>query len=386
MHARARLARAHEPRHNVRVVHGVDLDADVPLRAEARLRLDVRHQLRLVALRREPARLRLADGLAAREPVERPGRVAPDGRIARQEHEVGVLLGGLFVVVAGADLRVVADAAGTPPRDEAQLCVHLVFRQAVEDAAPRVLEHARVVDVALLVKAGAQLEQALHLLAVLGGIGQRCRDAAAAGETVERDLDRHDVRVVRRLVQQVDEWVDALVRQREQQVVLREIGELVALLHRYVPGRRKLGTRQPREVEFPRHREHERQICRCARAKQLPLRQSEQRARRLAHLVRDLALQLRAHRLEPSPAAQQALHYGAQIRIAAVHDVAHGDVGAARHAQYGRLTHVPLTEEQRRKVRHQRRCERKLLHADDRQAEKLRPLRNRRRFVLSRGR
>jgi len=284
------------------------------------------------------------------------------------------LLGGLFVVVAGADLRVVADAAGAAPRDEAQLRVHLVLRQAVENVAPGVLKHARVVDVALLVKAGAQLEQALHLLAVLGGIGQRRRDAAAAGEPVERDLDRHDVRVVRRLVQQIHKRVHALIRQREQQVVPREIGEVVALLQRHVFGRRHLRTRQPREVEFPRHREHERQIHRCARAKQLPLRQSEQRARRLAHLVGDLALQLRAHRLEPSPAAQQALHHGAQVRIAAVHDVAHGDVGAARHAQYGRLTHAPLTEEQRRKVRHQRRCERELLYPVDRQAEEFRQL------------
>ena len=38
---------------------------------------------------------------------------------------------------------------------------------------------------------------------------------------------------------------------------------------------------------------------------------------------------------------------------------------------------MPLTEEQRRKVRHQRRCERKLLHPVDRQAEKLRQLRRR---------
>ena len=145
------------------------------------------------------------------------------------EHEVGVLFGGLLVVVAGADLRVVADAAGAPPRDEAQLRVHLVFGQTVENVAPRVLKHTRVVDVALLVKAGAQLEQALHLLAVLGRVGQRRRDAAAAGEPVERDLDRHDVRIVRRLVQQVDKRVDALVRQRKQQVVLREIGKVVAL-------------------------------------------------------------------------------------------------------------------------------------------------------------
>ena len=252
--------------------------------------------------------------------------------------------------------------------------MYLVLRQTVENVAPGVLKHTRVVDVALLVKAGAQLEQALHLLAVLGGIGQRRRDAAAAGEPVERDLDRHDVRVVRRLVQQIHKRVYALIRQREQQVVPREIGKVVALLQRHVFGRRKLGTRQPREVEFPRHREHERQIHRCARAKQLPLRQSEQRACRLAHLVRDLALQLRAHRLEPSPAAQQALHHGAQIRIAPVHDVAHGDVGAARHAQYGRLTHAPLTKDQRCKMRHQRRRERELLHPVDRQAEEFRQL------------
>ena len=335
------------------------------------------HQLRLIAFRREPERLRLADGLAAREPVERFCRVAPDGRVTRQEHEVGVLLGGLLVVVAGADLRVVADAAGAPPRDEAQLRVHLVFRQAVENVAPRVLKHARIVDVALLVKAGAQLEQALHLLAVLGRVGQRRRDAAAAGEPVERDLDRHDIRVVRRLVQQVDKRVDALIRQREQQVVLREIGKVVALLQRHVFGRWHLLACQPREVEPPRHREHERQVRRCIRHEQLPLRQSEQLAHERAHLVRDAALHLRAHRLEPAAPPQQPLHHGAQVRVAPVHDVAHGDVGVARHAHDGRLAHAPLAEEQGGKVRHQRCRERELLHAVDREPEKLRQLRRR---------
>ena len=255
--------------------------------------------------------------------------------------------------------------------------MHLVFGQTVEDVAPRILEHARVVDVALLVKAGAQLEQALHLLAVLGRVGQRRRDAAAAGEPVERDLDRHDVRVVRRLVQQVDERVDALVRQREQQVVLREIGKVVALLQRHVFGRRDLGTRQPREVKLPRHREHERQIRRRARHEQLPLRQPEQLARERAHLVRDAALHLRAHRLEPAAPPQQPLHHGAQIRVAPVHDVTHGNVGAARHAHDSRLAHAPLAEEQGRKVRYQRRRERELLHAVDRELKKLRQLRRR---------
>ena len=194
----------------------------------ARNRPDLPDQPGREVQRAEEQPLRFAGQLAALERIERHGGVTAHCLIGGEEHQVGILLGGRLIVVSGADLREVFRALRRLALDHAELRVHLVVAQAVADLAAGVLQHARVVNVVLLVKPRAQLQEAHHALALRGGVGQRRRDAAAAREPVERDADALHVRRVRRLVQQVDKRVDPLIGEGDEQLVVVEIFKIVA--------------------------------------------------------------------------------------------------------------------------------------------------------------
>ena len=78
--------------------------------------------------------------------------------VCGDEGEVGVLLAGDFVVVAGAHLGDAREVAVVLTGDDAELGVHLVLGQAVDHMAARVLQHLGIVDVVLLVESGPQLK------------------------------------------------------------------------------------------------------------------------------------------------------------------------------------------------------------------------------------
>ena len=190
--------------HDLHVVEGVDLDEDVALSAGAAgvdLLLDVAQDVLLKAVRRHPQALGGVHHLAHAQRLKDAGGVLAHQRVGGDEGEVGVLLGGLFVVVAGAHLGDVVDLVVLLAGDQAELGVNLVVAQAIDDGAAGLLQHGGIVDVALLVKAGAQLQHAQHVLALFGGVGQRGGNLAVVGQAVERDLDREDARVFARLIQ-----------------------------------------------------------------------------------------------------------------------------------------------------------------------------------------
>ena len=78
-----------------------------------------------------------------------------------------------IVVIARAELRDVLDTVVGLAGDAADLAVHLVIAEAVDDVASGLLEALRPFDIVALVEARAQLEQRGDLLAVLGGVDER---------------------------------------------------------------------------------------------------------------------------------------------------------------------------------------------------------------------
>ena len=72
------------------------------------------------------------------------------------------------MVVAGADVDVVAHAVALAAHDEDALRVGLQRRVAVDDVHARLLQRARPPDVRALVEARLELHQAHRLLAALG--------------------------------------------------------------------------------------------------------------------------------------------------------------------------------------------------------------------------
>ena len=99
--------------------------------------------------------------------LEKGHAVGGDGPVRGHQAEVRVQGGGLLVVVAGADLGHIGEAAFLLPGDEADLAVALVARRAVDHMAARLLQLLRPGDVVALVEPGPQLHQDRHLFAVL---------------------------------------------------------------------------------------------------------------------------------------------------------------------------------------------------------------------------
>ena len=87
---------------------------------------------------------------------------------------------------------------------------------------------AREADVGFLVEAGAQLDHGGDGLAGLGRLDQRLDDRAVAAGAVQRLLDRDDVRVLRRLAQELHHHVEALERMVDDDVLGADRREAVA--------------------------------------------------------------------------------------------------------------------------------------------------------------
>ena len=184
------------------------LDLVVDVLQNERLHLQGRHPQHVVVVRH----------VLKRHVAEELRRIAADRGACRDKRQVGVELRRLLVVIARAELRDVLDAVVGLAGDAADLAVHLVVAETVDDVASGLLKTLRPFDVVALVEAGAQLEQRGDLLAVLGGVDERLGEVRLAGQAVERDLDRDDARVARRLAQKLHERVHALVGVGKQHV------------------------------------------------------------------------------------------------------------------------------------------------------------------------
>ena len=102
---------------------------------------------------------------------------------------------GRRVVVAGADVRVAAEEVALAADDERHLRVDLEVREPVRDVDARLLELTRPLDVAELVEARLQLDEADGLLPLLGALDERADEDAVVARAVDGRLHRDDVRV-----------------------------------------------------------------------------------------------------------------------------------------------------------------------------------------------
>ena len=167
---------------------------------------------------------------------EQGGGVLADLRPGGHQAQVCVLLGGLFVVVAGAHLGDVLDLALVPAGDEAHLGVDLDVLSPVQNGAARLLHALGPLDVVLLVKAGPQLHEGGDLLAVLGGGAQVLGQLGLGGQAVDGDFDGQHVRVGGGLPHQVQEGVHGLEGVKQQHVVVEHLGQHLLLRPEEVAG------------------------------------------------------------------------------------------------------------------------------------------------------
>ena len=179
--------------------------------------------------------------------------------------------------------------------------MHLVVAETVDDVASGLFKALRPLDVVALVEAGAQLEQRGDLLAVLGGVDERLGEVRLAGQAVERDLDRDDAWVARRLAQKLHERVHALVGVGKQHVAacrdLLHDGAFAVEARR--PLRRERRIHKRRALLFGKMRcqtPGETQIERHRRREHLMLLQVQAIEQQRLEGIGELALALEAHR------------------------------------------------------------------------------------------
>ena len=144
--------------------------------------------------------------------VEQGAGVFAELGAAGEEAQVGVEPGGGRVVIARAQVDVAADAVVLAADDERGLAVGLQSDDPVDDVNAGLLEHPGLVDVVFLVEPGLELDQGGDLLAVLGGAGQGADDRVGVGGAVEGHLDRQDLGVLGRLLDELDDGAERFVR------------------------------------------------------------------------------------------------------------------------------------------------------------------------------
>ena len=112
--------------------------------------------------------------------------------------------------------------------DQRDLGVSLHAQETVHDLHPGALQLVRPADIGLLVEARLQFDHRGDRLAGLCRLGQLTDDRTVLAGAVQRLLDRDDRRVARRLAQELDDDVEALIRVMDDDVLLPDRRETVA--------------------------------------------------------------------------------------------------------------------------------------------------------------
>ena len=226
---------------HLRVRQAVDLDPDPRLLARLGRSGDQPDLLDQPLAERERRHEQLAE--LARPPesgqvVEEVGDVGGDVLVGGEEPVVLVGAGGDGVVVAGAQVDVAAQPARLAPHDERRLRVDLEAGEAVDDVDARLLERARPLDVAALVAARLDLDEADGLLAALRGVDQRRHERRVVARPVHRRLDRDHLGIGRRAVDvRLEARRERVVGVVDEEVARADRGELLGGGLDRVPGR-----------------------------------------------------------------------------------------------------------------------------------------------------
>ncbi len=301
------------------------------------LRIEVVHEHRLDLQGGDAQHVVVVGDVFELHVAEELDGIASERLIDGDEREVGVESGRFLVVVAGAQLRDVLDGPiGRAPCDAANLRVHLVVPEAVQHVATGLLETLGPFDVVVLVEPCAQLEEGRDLFAGVGGRDQRLGEMRLARKAVQRDLDGDDAGVGDCLAEELDEWIHALVRVREQDVAfLHLVDDGPFPVEAGRPCRREGRIRQPSPLRIGQTRSQaprEAEVERHGGVVHLAAFQPELLQHELFHDGGKRTLAFEADGSEARTLFQQALHVLAVVLVLLVARLVGVDVGVARDA------------------------------------------------------
>ena len=343
--------------HNGLIRQGVDLDADVgrlspPGIVDFPVNFFGDGALQAVGGRQQDLGLR--HRLAHGQGLEYRRGALADLRVRRHQGQIRIQPGGFLVVISGADLGDILGLAVHNPGNQAQLGVDLIPRQAVDHIASRRFQLPGPLDVVGLVKAGLQLHQHLHILAVFRRLHQGADHLAVPGHPVQGNFDGYHRIVGSRLPENLQKRVHPLEGIGQQLILLEHLRqeglpadklsgllggetgiEIVRVLAQLILNLRKKGQIQ-RGPAF-----------------QHPLFvQANGFAQLLQGFLAQGAAQFQPHRLQLLAFLHQLRHELPVVQILVIHRV-RIDVGAAGHPNQGLGVNLITLEGQGQKVKNQ---------------------------------
>ena len=133
--------------------------------------------------------------IADRHVLKKYRRVLSDLLIGSHQRIICVHLRCLFIVISCSDLSDITDLIFISVCDQTDLRVHLVSLKPINYPASGLFHPLRPVDIILLVKTRPQFNKSGYLLAVLRCGAQVFHKPRLLGQTVDCDLNRHNIRV-----------------------------------------------------------------------------------------------------------------------------------------------------------------------------------------------
>ena len=167
---------------------------------------------------------------------------------------IGVQLGGLGVVIAGAQVHIAFDSVAVTAHHQQHFCVGLVAHHAVHHDGAGFLQTPGPFDIGLFIEAGAQFHDGSDFLAIACGRFQVVENFRLGAGAVQGLLDGQHLRVPRGFGQQVDYRLERFVGVVQQDVALVDgIKNGFIFFHR----RRQLGGKgrvvQARAIDAGKH-------------------------------------------------------------------------------------------------------------------------------------
>ena len=157
-HIHASLRALYQLLHDVRIVHGIALDADAAVGAFCNFTIQIFNYSRLKAERSNPESMCLRRKLSLQQRQESRFGILSGFRICSNQREIGILLAGNLIVVPGPDLCDCREISVVLIRNETELGMHLMLRKSVDHLAPSVFQHLGIVDIILLVETRPQFQ------------------------------------------------------------------------------------------------------------------------------------------------------------------------------------------------------------------------------------
>ena len=206
----------------------VELEHDARGLPQARRRsaaLDQGEHLALQAGGRQQQPLGRLAARQARKLLEHEVGVGRDVGVGGEAANVGVEAGCFWVVVAGREVGITAQATAFAARHEHQLCMRFQADDPVHHLCAHGLESLGPVDVGLFVEARLELHHGHHFLAAPRGLEQQFHQLAFAAGAVNGLLDGQHIGVGHCLAQEGDHRLEALEGVVQQHVALLEAVE-----------------------------------------------------------------------------------------------------------------------------------------------------------------